>query len=82
MHSSRVVMESLDLAEYVSLLESGNYDAVAELFLASAQRLQSIGADFLVLCSNTGNLVAPLDFLDLIMMAIYVSLNHNEYIST
>ena len=46
-------MHSHSLADYVYLLDRGDWRGVAELMLSSANKLASIGADFLICPDNT-----------------------------
>ena len=46
-------MHSPSLSEYVDCLDRGDLQGVAELILASANKLASIGADFLICPDNT-----------------------------
>jgi aspartate racemase len=48
-----VSMHTPSFAEYVACLERGDWSGVADLMLASAQRLASAGADFLICPDNT-----------------------------
>ncbi|MGI9410220.1 MAG: aspartate/glutamate racemase family protein [Hyphomicrobiaceae bacterium] len=48
-----VSMHTPSLAEYVVCLERGDWDGVADLMLASAEKLAAIGADFLISPDNT-----------------------------
>jgi len=48
-----VSMHTIPLAEYMLGIESGNWNAVAELMLRSAEKLAEIGADFCVCPDNT-----------------------------
>jgi len=54
-HSSKQVMYSIDLDEYVKLLRKNDYDGVKELITDAASRTQKGGANFVVLCSNTAH---------------------------
>lgn len=53
MHSAKIVMYSFDFAEVETLQHQGQWDALTEQMVASAQSLRRAGADFLVICSNT-----------------------------
>jgi len=55
-----VSMHTPSLAEYVSRLERGDREGVAELMLVSAHKLAAIGADFLVCPDNTIHQALPL----------------------
>lgn len=48
-----ISLHSLSLADYVTCLERGDLKGVGELMLASAAKLASIGADFLICPDNT-----------------------------
>lgn len=48
-----VSMHTPSLAEYVACLERGDLAGVAALMLASAEKLEAIGADFLICPDNT-----------------------------
>lgn len=58
LHSARIVMMSVDFAEVEALQASGQWDRAGELLVAEAARLETAGADFLVLCTNTMHKVA------------------------
>ncbi len=53
LHSARIVMSSLDFAEVEQLQVSGDWIRAGELLAAEARRLETAGADLLVLCTNT-----------------------------
>lgn len=55
-----VSMHTPSFAAYVACLESGDLPGVADLMLASARKLASIGADFLVCPDNTIHEALPL----------------------
>ena len=48
-----ISMHTPSLAEYVVCLERGDWEGVAELMLASAEKLAAIGAEFLISPDNT-----------------------------
>jgi aspartate racemase len=55
-----VSLHSHPLAAYVECLEEGDWAGVGELMLASAQKLATIGAEFLICPDNTIHLALPL----------------------
>lgn len=55
-----VSMHTPSLADYVSCLERGDRQGVADLMLASAEKLARIGADFLICPDNTIHEALPL----------------------
>ncbi len=48
-----ISMHTPSMARYVACLDRGDWDGVAELTLASAQKLAACGADFLICPDNT-----------------------------
>src|SRR5919106_1788588 len=48
-----VSMHTHSLADYMNCIYRGDWDGVSELMLASAHKLASIGADFLICPDNT-----------------------------
>ena len=57
LHSARLVIDSLDLAPFAEMELSGNWDGVAEVTLEAARRLETAGADGIIITSNTGHKV-------------------------
>ena len=55
-----VSMHTPSLADYVACLECGDRQGVADLMLASAEKLARIGADFLICPDNTIHEALPL----------------------
>jgi aspartate racemase len=55
-----VSMHTPSLADYVDCLERGDWPGVAQLMLASADKLARIGADFLICPDNTIHQALPL----------------------
>ena len=59
LHSAKIVLYSVDFHEVEQLQHSGDWMAAGALLAKAAQALESAGADFLVLCTNTMHKVAP-----------------------
>jgi len=53
--SAPLLLESLDFAEVGRLQAAGEWEALSELMIASAKRLEAAGAEALILCSNTAH---------------------------
>lgn len=53
-HGSRINIVSLDIFQYVDLLNKGQWSDVAEFILEGVHQLVKSGIDFLLVCSNTG----------------------------
>lgn len=58
LHSAKIVMHSLDLAEMAALQEKGDWPRAARLMIEAAIGLQNAGAEVLVICTNTMHKVA------------------------
>ncbi len=59
LHSAKIVLYSVDFHEVERLQHCGDWIAAGVLLAKAAQALESAGADFLVLCTNTMHKVAP-----------------------
>lgn len=59
LHSARVLISSVDFAEIEALQRAGDWDTAGEVLADEARRLESAGAELLVLCTNTMHKVAP-----------------------
>jgi aspartate racemase len=56
-HSAPLLLDSLDFAEIEELQRRDDWAAAGDLLAERARRLESIGADLLLLCTNTMHLV-------------------------
>ena len=59
LHSAKVILYSVDFHEIERLQHAADWDAAGELLAGAARALETAGADFLVLCTNTMHKVAP-----------------------
>jgi aspartate racemase len=59
LHSAKVILYSVDFHDIERLQHSGDWEAAGILLADAARALESAGADFLVLCTNTMHKVAP-----------------------
>lgn len=71
LHSAKVVLYSVDFHEVERLQHSGNWEAAGALLADAALALESAGANFLVICTNTMHKVAPA-----IEAAVHIPLLH------
>lgn len=58
LHSARIILNSLDFAAIESLQHKGDWTAAGKLMNEAALSLQSAGADFLLIATNTMHKVA------------------------
>jgi aspartate racemase len=59
LHSAKIAMYSVDFSQIEALQQQGDWQGAAEILIEAAQRVQSAGADFLLICTNTMHKVAP-----------------------
>jgi aspartate racemase len=59
LHSARVVLYSVDFHDIERLQHADRWDEAGAMLANAARALQSAGAEFLVLCTNTMHKVAP-----------------------
>lgn len=59
LHSARIILYSVDFHDVERLQHAGDWEAAGALLGDAARALESAGADFLVLCTNTMHKVAP-----------------------
>ena len=71
LHSAPIAMVSVDFQEIERLQHDDDWDSAAELLAESARRVESAGADFLLICTNTMHRVA-----DTVAAAIDIPLLH------
>ena len=60
LHSAECVLYSVDFEPIERLQSAGSWEATGAILADAARRVESAGADFLVLCTNTMHKVAPL----------------------
>lgn len=58
-HFAKILLNSIDLPITRQLQHSGNWRQCGEILAAAALTLESAGAEFVVLCTNTMHRVAP-----------------------
>ena len=58
-HSADLLMRSYDFAAIEALQAAADWNAAGAVLAADARRLQTAGADLIVLCTNTMHIVAP-----------------------
>lgn len=59
LHSAKVVLHSVDFQEIEVLMRANDWPQIGQRLGQIAQSLETAGADFLVLCTNTMHIVAP-----------------------
>lgn len=59
LHSAKIVLYSVDFEPLVQLAAKGDIEGMAGLVVEAAKKVESGGADFLLLCANTLHKIAP-----------------------
>ena len=59
LHSAKILLYSVDFAEIERCQAAGEWDKSAHILSDAAMRLESVGADFIVICTNTMHKVVP-----------------------
>ena len=59
LHSAKIAMYSVDFDPIEKLQHTGDWEGTAEILVDAARNVQSAGADFLLICTNTMHKVAP-----------------------
>jgi aspartate racemase len=59
LHSARVILFSVDFHDIEQLQRAGDWESAGKILSEAARSVESAGADFLVLCTNTMHKVAP-----------------------
>ena len=59
LHSAKIFMHSVDFHEFEQLMRHNDWDTTARKLAAAAKCVETAGADFLIICTNTMHKVAP-----------------------
>ena len=59
LHSAQIAMYSVDFEPIEKLQHTGDWEGTARILAEAAQNIESAGADFLLICTNTMHKVAP-----------------------
>jgi len=59
LHSAQCIMYSVDFEEIAGLQHRGEWKELTQLMINFAQQLETAGADFIVICTNTMHKMAP-----------------------
>jgi aspartate racemase len=59
LHSAKMILFSVDFHEIEQLQRSGDWDAAGALLADAARRLETAGADFIMVATNTMHKLAP-----------------------
>lgn len=59
LHSAKIAMYSVDFEPIENLQHKGDWEGASSILSEAARNIQSAGADFLLICTNTMHKVAP-----------------------
>lgn len=58
LNSAKILLSSINFTEVAPILASREWDSAAEVLTGEARRLESAGADLMLICTNTMHMVA------------------------
>ena len=53
LHSAQIVMQSVDFGPIEKMMQNDNWNLIAKVLSEAAQKTETAGADFLLICTNT-----------------------------
>lgn len=59
LHSGKIILNSVDFDPIELLLTNNDWQAIAEILIKAAHKIEGAGADCLLICTNTMHKVAP-----------------------
>ena len=59
LHSAKIILHSVEFAEIERCQASGNWEKCGRIIGTAAQGLETAGADFILICTNTMHKVVP-----------------------
>ena len=60
LHSAKIIMYSVDFDEIERYQRNNDWDKVASIILEVALKLENVGADFIIICTNTIHKIVPI----------------------
>lgn len=73
LHSAQLVLYSVDFDAIEKMQHQGDWTGTAEVLADAAKRIESAGADFLLICTNTMHKVAPLVASEISIPLIHIA---------
>ncbi|MFA5341999.1 MAG: amino acid racemase [Clostridia bacterium] len=70
-HSAKILMYSVDFEEIYSFMQKKDWDNAANILIDAAKKLESGGADFILICTNTLHII-----YDKVQQSVSVPLLH------
>lgn len=58
LHSAKILLSSLNFEDIILYQQNGDFESEKNILLSNAQKLESSGADVILICSNTTNKTA------------------------
>lgn len=71
LHSAKCILHSVDFQEIEECQSNGDWEKSGEILLAAAQGLETAGADFIIICTNTMH-----KMVDQIQAGIHIPILH------
>jgi len=80
LHSAKMFIESYDFDEIEKLQSLENWDKLTEILIASAQKLEKSGADYIAIATNTMHLMADVVQKNISIPLIHIAGATGKYI--
>ncbi len=59
LHSARLILYSVDFAQIEKKMQAGDWEGILQELIEAAKSIQTAGADFILICTNTIHKIAP-----------------------
>ena len=80
LHSAKMLIESYDFEEIEKLQSSEDWNTLTKILINSAQKLETAGADYIAIATNTMHLMAPEVQKNISIPLIHISQATGNYI--
>ncbi|WP_274378784.1 aspartate/glutamate racemase family protein [Streptococcus sp. S784/96/1] len=73
LHSAKIVLYSVDFAEIETYQATGNWEKSGQVLAEIAKKLEKVGADFIVICTNTMHKIVDQIQRDLVIPILHIA---------
>ncbi len=73
LHSAKIVLYSVDFAEIETYQATGNWEKSGQVLAEIAKKLEKVGADFIVICTNTMHKIVDQIQQDLVIPILHIA---------
>ncbi|WP_274379089.1 aspartate/glutamate racemase family protein [Streptococcus sp. S784/96/1] len=73
LHSAKIVLYSVDFAEIETYQATGNWEKRGQVLAEIAKKMEKVGADFIVICTNTMHKIVDQIQQDLVIPILHIA---------